>query len=553
MSSISNKSGMVGTTRSRKKVKSKFNYCIFAIVFLFIILFVFYIVNANQYKKVFFPNTRLNGIDVSKKNILQVEELINEANNKYILHLKTRSGEILINSDLVGLRIDANEEINKLLDNQKIYTWIKYIFVKQEFNIDTLAKLDEDKFEKNISSLDIFDKEKFIKPISARIEYNKQEKKYDIIPETKGTELDIEKTKEGIKKAILQFLYEYDLDKSDVYKKADVESKSEKILKAIEIANTYIKSTISYEKVPVLDSDTISDWIVIDNDFNVSLNEEKLANYVNTIANSYNTIDKIRDFKTSYNNAIVKVPAGNYGFKVDKAKEASEIKEIIKSGSNVMREPAFSKKAAKNEKNDYGNSYVEVNLTAQHLFLYKDGKKLFESDFVSGNISKNYTTPSGIYALSYKQRDAILKGENYRTPVNYWMPFNNNIGFHDAKWRSNFGGDIYKTNGSHGCINMPPENAKILFENIKAGFPIICYKLAGTERKSKEVKAPQKVEITTVETTITDSKEHIQSSEIIKEKETTKGPDNPTPDTKGPGLGLEVETGPIVDGPGRIK
>lgn len=72
-----------------------------------------------------------------------------------------------------------------------------------------------------------------------------------------------------------------------------------------------------------------------------------------------------------------------------------------------------------------------MNLTAQHLFYYKNGKLLIESDFVSGNEAKGWSTPAGAYELTYKQRNAVLKGKNYNTPVTYWMPFNGNIGMHD--------------------------------------------------------------------------------------------------------------------------
>ena len=60
------------------------------------------------------------------------------------------------------------------------------------------------------------------------------------------------------------------------------------------------------------------------------------------------------------------------------------------------------------------------------------------------------------------------------------MPFNGGIGMHDAYWRSSFGGRIYKTNGSHGCINLPPAVAKTIYENISAGMPVLCYHLDGS-------------------------------------------------------------------------
>ena len=155
---------------------------------------------------------------------------------------------------------------------------------------------------------------------------------------------------------------------------------------------------------------------------------------------------------------------------------------MIRSGESGTREPVYSQTAASHGTNDYGDTYVEINLTAQHLFFYKDGKLLVESDFVSGNEARGWSTPSGAYPLTYKERNATLNGEGYSTPVSYWMPFNGGIGLHDAGWRSSFGGTIYKTNGSHGCINLPPSVAKIIYENISQGDPILCYELEGTEQ-----------------------------------------------------------------------
>ncbi|MDU1231134.1 MAG: L,D-transpeptidase family protein [Clostridium sp.] len=124
---------------------------------------------------------------------------------------------------------------------------------------------------------------------------------------------------------------------------------------------------------------------------------------------------------------------------------------------------------------DIGDTYVEVNITRQHLWFYKNGKLLTQGDIVTGCQSKNTPTAEGVYALNYKQKDATLKGDGYSSKVSYWMPFNGNIGLHDARWRSSFGGNIYKTNGTHGCVNMPQYLAKIIFENIESNTPIICY------------------------------------------------------------------------------
>lgn len=130
-----------------------------------------------------------------------------------------------------------------------------------------------------------------------------------------------------------------------------------------------------------------------------------------------------------------------------------------------------------------GNSYVEIDLTRQKVWVYVNGKIKVETECVSGCVEKGHATPTGIFFLTYKQKDRILKGQKlpngryeYLSHVNYWMPFNGGIGLHDAKWRSKFGGDIYVANGSHGCINLPKEDAEKIYNIIDEKMPIIVYK-----------------------------------------------------------------------------
>ena len=59
--------------------------------------------------------------------------------------------------------------------------------------------------------------------------------------------------------------------------------------------------------------------------------------------------------------------------------------------------------------------------------------------------------------------------------MKFWMPVKGAIGLHDADWRSEFGGDIYKTDGSHGCVNLPPEVAKELYDSVEIGTPVVMF------------------------------------------------------------------------------
>ncbi|MFQ9153126.1 MAG: L,D-transpeptidase [Blautia sp.] len=139
----------------------------------------------------------------------------------------------------------------------------------------------------------------------------------------------------------------------------------------------------------------------------------------------------------------------------------------------MVREPLWLKMGVARTANGIGDTYVEIDYTNQRMWFYKDGQLLVDTQVVTGNTSKDMGSPLGIFALYYKETHAILKGEDYKTPVDFWMPFYGGVGIHDAKWRDSFGGNLYQSSGSHGCINTPWANAKTIYENIDAGTPIV--------------------------------------------------------------------------------
>ena len=301
--------------------------------------------------------------------------------------------------------------------------------------------------------------------------------------ETQGNELDQAKTLEVIGNAVEELKGLVDLDAEGCYETPTVTSDSEELQNTLQKLQKYGTVTITYrfgDNIEVLDGSTISTWLEVDG-FAVTLDQTQVENYVATLRKKYDSIFRSRTFMTSYGKEIT-VDGGDYGWWMNYQQEAKELAAQIETGESGERTPVYYQTAASYGVPDYGDTYVEINLTAQHLFFYKDGQLVMESDFVSGNSARGYDTPEGTYSITYKQRNATLVGENYETPVSYWMPFNKNIGMHDATWRSSFGGTIYKTKGSHGCINMPYEKAQELYGYIEKGTPVICYHLAGTER-----------------------------------------------------------------------
>ena len=442
-----------------------------------------------KYQTCFLPGTIVDGMDVTGKTASEVEDAIAEQLKGYTLTINGRE-EISesITGESVGLYAEFDDTLEKAVAAQKPMDWGKYRFGKavNEVNTDALLHYSSEMLDEAVAGLSCMDRENMREPQDARIsDYDSATGSYTIIKEDEGTELLEDKVKEAVASAIMSLSESVNLEEQGCYLSPAVTSGDEALKTACESMNRYVGAKITYkfgDKAETLNGNEIHNWLTV-NGTSVSVSEAKAAEYVKNLASAYNTAYKPKTLKTSYGKNVT-ITTGSYGWKIDQTKETAALVSLIKNGEQTSREPEYSQKAASRSGNDYGNTYVEINLTAQHLYFYVDGKLLVQSDFVSGNAAKGWSTPAGAYALTYKQRNATLKGQGYATPVSYWMPFNGGIGLHDANWRKTFGGTIYKNKGSHGCINLPPAVAKTIYENISAGDPVLCYHLDGTESSS---------------------------------------------------------------------
>ena len=441
---------------------------------------------SQKYKTRFFPNTQINGVDASGKTAAEVQELIAEGVNGYTLTITERNNqtETIAGTD-IKLHAEFDGSLEKMVAAQNPFAWLWHM-KQEEYTIGTMVAYDDAALESQIRNLSCLDPEKAVEPVNAKISEYVSGQGYSIEPEQEGTADEAEKLTQAVTGAIENLQDHLSLEEADVYKKPTVLKNDASLAEQLDKMNKYAKMSVTYQfgdSTETLNGDQIHAWLIANADGSVSVDSSKVSEYVSEMAKAHNTSNKAKTLKTSYGSTI-QVSGGTYGWKINQAAETEALAAIIASGESTTREPEYSQKAASHGANDYGDTYVEINLTGQHLFFYKEGKLVVESDFVSGNLAKGWGTPAGSYPLAYKQKNAVLKGENYRTPVNYWMPFNNGIGMHDAKWRSSFGGTIYKTGGSHGCINLPPSVAKTIFDNISAGTPVICYNLPGTEKST---------------------------------------------------------------------
>ncbi len=450
---------------------------------LLLCLFALYYMISLFYKDHFYNNTVINGVNTSNMTLERAEAEINQQVKAYQLKVLGRNG---ITDTIYGDKIDLHTEfeggLTELLKRQNGFTWPKFLFQTQDLEIGTMLAYDDSLLQAYFSLFNCLKEENNIPPANASIsEYG--EGGYTILPENQGSMVIKDELYDTISKAILTMEPELSIEEAGCYEKAELGASAPELKNALDEMNKIAGTKITYQfgdATEILDGSRISEWLSVDPNYKVTLNKDKVKEYVDYIGKTYNTFGKVRTFQTSYDK-VIKVEGGDYGWWLDRKSELAELLELIMNGEQTVKTPVYFQTAQQYGDDDIGNTYVEINLTAQHLFFYKEGELIVESDFVSGNVSKDFGTPVGTYPIQYKENDATLVGEDYETPVKYWMPFNRNIGLHDATWRSEFGKDIYLTKGSHGCINMPPKNAKKVFENIRRGVAVVVYELPGTE------------------------------------------------------------------------
>ncbi|WP_251861684.1 peptidoglycan binding domain-containing protein [Clostridium sp. Marseille-Q2269] len=460
-------------SKKRTKVKKKHTrYSIISLVGLLII----YVCMVLYFNNHFYFRTTINGIKASGKTVEEVNKEIEQEVNTYTLQLEGRDGsKEQISAKDFNLKYNRNDAIKNLKDNENPFNIFKGIFKKKEYQIPRTISYAEDKLKEITDKMIFFNKNKIVNPKDSSLKYT--EKGYEIIPEVMGNKVKEDVLYREIKSAILKNKNILNLDKDNCYDNPKHTSKSNEVIKAKKTMDKYLQAVITYDirgNKEVVNAPKIKDLIKTDENFNAVVDKDKVRSYIDNLAYTYNTVGKTRNLVTPSGNHI-KVSGGSYGWAIDRSKETENLVQAIQEGKTINKKPSYAQTTPFTGDDDIGNSYVEIDLTQQHLWVYKNGNVVVDGNVVTGNVSLNHATPEGVYKIDYKERNATLKGEDYATPVKFWMPFNGGIGMHDANWRTEFGGSIYKNSGSHGCVNCPPALAQTIFENIEAGTPVICH------------------------------------------------------------------------------
>ncbi len=474
-------------------------------------------------------HTTLNGADVSCQNAAQAESLIAQAADSYTLTIHGRNQvDGTIRGTDISLVLTADTSAADLIHSQSSLLWPKSLWTQQTLTDTCQAAYDEAALEALVDALPFFASENIQQPSNAVCSYT--DGSFQITAGDPGSVPRREAILSAVKAAVSANQTELTLD-DDCYEEAAVTEDSAELLAAQDELNKILNLTITMtfgEDTQTLSKDQLASFVSVSiagageasDEQNapdassdepnaadaadasaaesaeasssedaaqtegaqdassasaVVYNTEAVTAYVASLAEQYDTYGKDREFKT-HSGDTVTVSGGNYGWQMDQEATAASLIETLKAEEDAEFTPVWTKEAASFGDTDIGTSYMEVDLDHQKVYQYIDGECVVETDCVSGKaIDSDRLTPDGTYSIVYRKSPAVLKGADYESPVTYWMPFNGGIGFHDATWRSKFGGELYLTGGSHGCINLPLSAAKAIYANVYSGMPVVVY------------------------------------------------------------------------------
>ena len=416
----------------------------------------------------FFPGTRVNQLDLSlMKRKEAAEYFSNWKQEEFLLTLQDKEGnlEILTGKDIhLGYEPDFSE-VPKLDSFFILFS----LGEKKDYNLKVKLFYDDAAvrdFAKNYAATHSTEEKPRGKFLTAYV----PGAGYLIGDEKKGGKISEEALEKAIQNAINEGKNFIKLEDAGVYEEA---GKVEGLENLQEEKNNALPGVIRYNfsgEVIELNSDTTLSWFKNGGE---ELDNGQVKQFVKKLKSYTDTSGVARSFKTE-DGRILSL-GGKYGFSMSEKKEIKKLTDSLLARENIVRDAEYEMVALARGAEDIGNTYVEVDIGRQKIFYFENGELQLSSDCVTGNVARRHGTPDGVYSLSYKAKNATLKGPDYEAKVNYWMPFNRGIGFHDALWRNRFGGSIYRNAGSHGCINLPFSSAQDLFQKVYQGIPVVCH------------------------------------------------------------------------------
>lgn len=316
--------------------------------------------------------------------------------------------------------------------------------------------------------------------VEASLRFDEASGKFELTPHTEGLKTDMDTLVPPVEDAIRTLSPDCSLSGlSEVLTPVHF-SDTPEAQAALELVNKMTGVRLSYSfdangssSVQEIPAETLRSFVDLGEDgFTPTILQEAVDAYAAELSEAYSVEGTTGSFRTT-GGSTVNLKVSYDGHQVDAEALSQDIVVCMQEGISGTRTASYLKGGTQDM--PYGGTYIEVDLTSQKLWFYKDGECLVSSSLVSGKVAEDMCTPTGVYSIYSKSTNTYLTGPGYRSFVYYWMPFYGGYGLHDATWRGSFGGDIYLYDGSHGCVNLPQKAAGTIYDNAPVGTKVILY------------------------------------------------------------------------------
>lgn len=436
-----------------------------------------------------FPNTKLGNQDVSLQSERQLASGFNSVASNYALDISGLGFSYKLDSSKIDMSIEGASLASDALSRQDSVAWPIELLASHDLSDLLSVSYDEAKLKSVVKNqVKIYNQEKTASE-NATVVYDESSAAYTVKPEVVGNQFKNSLVFAKVKDAIDSLQDDCSLSESELAT-PEIISGDERLTAAAEKGNSLLAGTIKlvtstdHSDVASITKDQICKWVSFSaDDLDMKVDDNAIEEWLGTSTSGLNTVGSKRKWKRADGTKCT-VEGGSYGWKVDATGIEKTIASQLKKVDFTDIEVTCSKKAATYAgagKRDW-KAYVDIDLSEQKVRYYDDDDKLkFETKCVTGTKGK-HDTPKGVYTIDWRQSPRVLKGENdngtkYESRVTYWLPFidSRGIGLHDASWRSTFGGNIWKTSGSHGCVNLPTASAKWFYENLPSGTVVVVH------------------------------------------------------------------------------
>lgn len=437
--------------------------------------------NSYDYKSSYFDDGYIiNGVRCDKMNYDEAaEKITSQWNARDVLIVGVMDEPLAVVSD-ADCTYDIRDQVAQIKKRHPVLCAINH-YLNFPVSVQMPMKISScsDAFREQIMHLPFLDRNSISETRDAYVDLSGPD--FPIVPEIYGNQPDAKRVCADILKCMEMGQTKFVFSDEEYTAVPKVRSDDPKLLAYQKFCRDYLKQKITYDLGR--DSYTVSQdelLAMLSDDLSGSADEKAVREFVAKIAKKYDNVGKERTVR-SLTGRTVTVDNAQYGWSVDQDGETAKLMEDIASHKDVSRQPVWATQGLGSYSTDMGDTYVDIDISNQRLTYFEDGQEKLSFDVVTGCRNTRTTTPTGLFSVLAKDTNVTLKGRNadgskYKSFVRYWMAFlGSSYGMHDASWRTSFGGDIWISAGSHGCVNCPPAQMSDLYDMVDYHTPVLVY------------------------------------------------------------------------------